>query len=145
MNHTIDRQTGRLPVRSSVLVLFFLALSACTTSPEVRDRAIQERAQARWDALLAGDFIAAYQYLSPGYRSTTSATDFEISFRTRRVQYISAEYKSHACEETACTVQMMVGYRVVRPVAGLPEWKSNSLIEERWINSDGKWWFLPEK
>jgi hypothetical protein len=135
----------RLLRQSSILALCLLALSACATSPAARDKLIAQRAQARWDALLARDYETAYSYLSPGYRSTTSVTDFEISVRARRVQYISAEYRSHGCEEAVCTVQMMVGYRVVRPVVGLPEWKSTSLVEERWINSDGGWWFLPEK
>jgi len=120
-------------------------LAACASSPATRDKVIQERAQARWDALLARDYATAYQYLSPGYRSTTSVTDFEIDVRARRVQYLSAEYKAHICEEAVCTVQMSVGYKVLRPVAGLPEWKSASLVEERWIMSDGQWWFLPEK
>lgn len=126
--------------------LCLLTLAACaTTSPAARDKLIEKRAQARWDALLANDYAAAYGFLSPGYRSTTSVTDFEIDVRSRRVRYQSAEYKGHSCEESTCTVQMMVGYRVVRPVQGLPEWKSSSLIEERWILSAGEWWLLPEK
>jgi len=128
-----------------VLMVSLLALSACATSPAARDKDIQERAEARWEALLARDYATSYAYLSPGYRSTTSVTDFEIGVRARRVQYISAEYKAHSCDETVCMVQMLVGYRVVRPVAGVPEWKSTSLLEERWIYTNGEWWFLPEK
>lgn len=119
-------------------------LAACAASPAARDELLQQRAQARWDALLAGDFAAAYEYFSPGYRSGKSVADFEIDIRSRRVQYVSAAYQQHACDETACTVKMLVGYRVVRPVAGVPEWNSTSLVEERWINSGGSWWFLPE-
>jgi len=142
-----DRSLARpgLLRRLSILALCLPLLAACAATPAARDKLIEERAQARWDALLARDYEAAYGYLSPGYRSTTSVTDFEISVRARRVQYISAEYRSHSCEEAVCTVQIMVGYRVVRPVVGVPEWKSTSLVEERWINSDGGWWFLPEK
>ena len=136
-----SRDAYRLVV---TLGLCLLVLAACATSPAARDKAIQERAQARWDALLAKDYATAYEYLSPGYRSATSATDFEIAFRSRRVQYLSAEYQGHDCEESACTVRMKLGYKIVRPVAGLPEWKSDSVVEERWINSAGKWWYLPD-
>ena len=126
--------------------LCLLTLVACaTTSPAARDKLIEQRAQARWDALLARDYATAYGYLSPGYRSATSVTDFEIEVRSRRVLYQSAEYREHSCEGASCTVRMMIGYKVVRPVAGLSEWKSSSLIEERWILTDGQWWFLPEK
>jgi hypothetical protein len=131
-------------LRAVTLGLCLLMLGACATSPAARDKAIQERAQARWDALLAKDYATAYEYLSPGYRSATSATDFEIAFRSRRLQYQSAEYQGHDCEESACTVRMKLGYKIVRPVAGLPEWKSDSVVQERWINSSGKWWYLPD-
>ena len=145
MPDTIRLKNIRLPVHIGTLALCLLLLSACATSPASRDKLIQERAEGRWNALLVSDYATAYSFLSPGYRSTTSVTDYEIAVRSRRVQYTSAEYKSHSCEEAVCTVRREVGYRVVRPVQGLPEWKSTSLVEERWINSDGGWWFLPEK
>jgi hypothetical protein len=139
------RATGVNVAISCLLVFCGLALSACATSQTARDEIIAQRAQARWDAMLAGDFEKAYAYFSPGYRTTTSVTDLEISFRARRVQYTSARYTAHSCEEAVCTVKMAVGYKVVRPVAGLQEWEGTSLIEERWVNSAGSWWYLPEE
>jgi hypothetical protein len=129
----------------AILATALLLATACaTTSTTARDREIEQRAQARWDALLAGDFDEAYSFASPGYRSANSAADFEISYRTRRMQYTSAEYQQHSCEEAVCTVSMLVGYRVVRPARGLDEWKSTSMVEERWIETQGQWWFVPE-
>ena len=131
--------------KNLVWVTCLSALVACAgTSTARRDQVIPERAQARWDALLAGEYEKAYAYASPGYRSTASATDFEISFRARRFQYTSAEYLSHGCEAAVCMVKINVGYSVVRPVPGLPEWNGSSVIEERWILTDGRWWFLPQ-
>jgi len=135
----------KLLVRAIVTGLCLLALAACaTSSTAARDKSLQQRAQARWDALLAKDYAKAYSYATPGYRSSASVTDFEMAMRLRRVQYVSAEYKEHHCEETVCNVQIEVGYKVVRPVSGLPEWSSTSQIEERWIKTDGNWWFVPE-
>lgn len=128
----------------AVLVLVATTLAGCATSQAARDRAIPERAQDRWNALLVGDFERAYSFLSPGYRSSRSVTDYEIDIRTRRVQYTSAEYRGHSCEAAVCIVQMMVGYRIAKPVQGVPEWSSNSIVTERWIELDGAWWFLPE-
>lgn len=130
-----------------VLIVSLLAMAGCAaTSPTAaRDALIQQRAQARWDAILARDYATAYSYATPGYRSATSATDFEIDLRSRRVQYTSADYKDHSCQEAACTVSMSVGYKVVRPVAGLSEWNGKSVVEEQWVFSKGEWWFLPEK
>lgn len=137
---SLRRRTRQL----AVLALVMATLAGCATSQTARDRALQERAQARWDALLAGDFDQAYAFLSPGYRSGISVTDFEIIFRTRKVQYTSAEYREHSCDEAVCTVKVFVGYKIHRPLTGMTEWTSTSLLEERWINSNGNWWYLPE-
>jgi hypothetical protein len=127
-------------------LLCLATLAACaTTANDNRDQLIPQRAQARWDALLGRDYAAAYAYATPGYRSSTSLTDFEIEVRSRRVSYTGAEYREHRCEDAACTVNISVEYTVVRPAAGIPEWQSTSMVQERWIYSEGEWWFLPEK
>jgi hypothetical protein len=142
---TVPPGAGGYGLRQAALMsLALLLLSACATSPAARDKLVQQRAEARWAALLARDYAKAYGYASPGYRSGASVVDFEIEFRSRRVQYTSAEYRGHSCAEAACTVEMRVGYRVVRPAPGVPEWESSSVIEERWINTGGNWWFVPE-
>jgi len=151
-NFGIRRESGRTIVLQRALrtvlplLLSLSALAACaTTATDSSDREIPQRAQARWDALLGQDYAAAYAYTTPGYRSSTTLTDFEIEARSRRVRYTGAEYHEHHCERAACTVKISVEYAVVRPVAGVPEWKSTSMVEERWVYSDGEWWFLPEK
>ena len=136
-------QCARSALAGAVLLVVAL-LTACATDPVARrDATIAERAQARWDALLAGDFATAYTYLAPGYRSAKSAADFEISIKTRRVRYDSAEYREHLCEDRVCTVKIWVAYTVPRPAQGVPEWKSRSMVEERWIEVGGEWWFSP--
>ena len=131
-------------LRRAVLASLGLALlTACAASPAARDKLIQQRAEARWAALLARDYAQAYAFSSPGYRSGASVVDFEIEIRSRRVQYTSAEYQGHSCEDAVCTVSMRVSYQVVRPAPGVPKWESSSVIEERWINTEGNWWFVP--
>lgn len=127
------------------MLLLLALITACAASAPTRDEIIAERAQARWDALLAGDFESAYAFLTPGVRSTMTATDMEIEFRLRRVQYLSAEYLDHGCADQVCTVKIRVGFRVAKPVVGMKEWESESTAEEQWILSGGQWWYLPEK
>ena len=131
--------------RSVIMVLYVLAaVSACAANPPA-DNVVAERAQARWDALLAGDYAAAYVYYSPGYRSSKSAVDLGMDIRTRKVKYRSAQYQDQSCEKDTCTVRVEVGYEVTKPVPGLNKWESKSIISEKWIKSDGEWWFLPQK
>jgi hypothetical protein len=95
-------------------VLIFSLLSACATSgSKSGEEKIENRAQARWDALLAGDIETAYGYLSPGYRSSVSLIDYGVDLRVRRVHWTSATYKEHSCENKICDVKFIVGYRIV--------------------------------
>ena len=133
-------------IATALVLLAVLLLTACaTTSTASPEDIIKERAQARWDALLEGDFATAYSYLSPGYRSAITVVDYEIGVRMQKVQYRLAEYQGHSCEKNVCTVRFKVGYRVVKPVPGLDNWESDSMVSEQWIKSNGEWWFLPQK
>ena len=127
------------------LMMASVFLTACATAPGSSGNFMAERAQDRWDALLGGDYAIAYSYYSPGYRSSVSVVDFEIEIRTRRVQWVSAEYMDHSCDESVCTVQFKLGYKVAQPVAGIPVWESFDTIDEKWVKTEDQWWYLPKK
>ena len=120
-------------------------LTACATAPESAGDVVIKRAQDRWDALLAGDYETAYGYYSPGYRSTTSMIDLAIKIRSQRVQWVSAEYKDHSCEESVCTVNFLVGFKIVKPVRGMKTWENSAMVDEQWVKTEGQWWYLPKK
>ena len=137
-------------VRSSRLALFtvlaaLLLLSGCAMTPASDDERVVKRAQDRWDAVIAGDLEAAYEFFSPGYRSTHSLIDFGVAERMRRVKRDSAEYVEHTCEETRCLVKFRVGFTVYQPVPGFPKYSSKSMVEDTWIKTNGEWWYLPKK
>jgi hypothetical protein len=137
MNKTIK------PASVFVLLLLML-LSACATTPSP-DEIVKERAEARWEALLSKDYATAYSYYSPGYRSTTSVTDYEIGIRLRRVRWTSAVYLKHDCEENTCSVSFRMGYRVGSPVPGVNTWDGYDKITDQWVKTGGEWWYLPEE
>jgi hypothetical protein len=144
--NTIANTGAVRPVATALVLLGVMLLSACAaTSTVAPEDVVKERAQARWDALLTGDFATAYSYYSPGFRSATTVVDFEIGIRMRKVQHRSAEYLDQNCEENVCTVRFTVGYRVVKPVPGVDAWENEGVVSEQWIKSDGEWWFLPQK
>ncbi len=149
--HNLKSARRRRLGTPGLLLAFMLTgvfLSACASkapAPESPENSIAERAQDRWDALLAGDFETAYAFYSPGYRSTTSVVDLAFELRSRRVFWTSAQYREHSCLENTCTVVFDVGYTINRPVPGLTKWDSSETMEEKWIKTDGQWWFLPKK
>ncbi|MEE4216673.1 MAG: hypothetical protein V2I48_03625 [Xanthomonadales bacterium] len=129
----------------TLLALSTFWLSACATTPASESDIVIERAQARWDALTAGDLETAYTYYSPGYRSAHSLIDFGVSMRMRRVRWTEATYLDHSCEESRCLVRFDLGFKVANPVPGLSVYESTSKVEDTWIKTNGQWWYLPEK
>ena len=136
----------RLPVFAMSL-LAVLSLAACATTPGATkdDKKVVERSEARWEALFAKEYQAAYEFYSPGFRSSMSPTDFEISMRLRRVKWVSAKYLDHECGEDTCSVRFRLGYQVHNAVPGVKTWNSFNNIEEQWVKTRGEWWFLPEE
>ena len=126
-------------------VLAALLLGGCALNPAAQEQKVVDRAQARWDAVIARDLETAYTYYSPGYRSATSVIDFAVELSTSRVAHTSAEYVSHECHEARCEVKFSVGFRVPAPVPGMTVFNSKQMIEDTWVRTDGNWWYLPKK
>jgi hypothetical protein len=143
--NTIKNNRAVRPVVTVLILLAVMLLSACATTTASREDVIKERAQARWDALLSRDYASAYALHSPGYRSAATVVDFEISMRTRRIRYTSAEYLEQNCVENTCTVRFRVGYQVNSPVPGVNVWNGFDVITDQWVKVDGEWWYLPDK
>lgn len=149
MAYSVSIQSSQRPARplrmrrfhSALCLLVAALLSACASTG--LGEPLAKRAQARWDALLAGDFDTAYSYYSPGYRSANTRGDLELNYRLRKVQFREARYLEQECSEDACTLKFDVKYRVGSPVPGLDEWISSTTLEEKWVKTDGQWWYLP--
>jgi len=136
-------QRHQRPIRYFITLLMVLALGACATNGTSKN-AIEDRAQARWDAILSNDLDTAYGYYSPGYRTATSRVDFEIAMRLRKIKWVSADVLESSCEADLCTITTLVGYEITKPLPGVPEWKSKQEVTERWVRTEGQWWYVPE-
>jgi hypothetical protein len=133
----------RVAAIAGAMVFALLAGCATVAPAPTADDIVAERAQARWDALLARDYATAYSYYSPGFRSRVSVVDLEIKIRLQRVRWTGAKYRDHTCTGDTCTVRVDVNYEVSAPVPGVSVWKSVQLIEEQWLRTGGEWWYVP--
>lgn len=96
---------------------------------------VRVRAQARWDALIAGKWEKAYEYATPGFRSSVDV----FGFRSRvasPVKLKSAEVVSVDCKDTTCEATMRIG--LVPLQKGYPETTTD--LTERWVQEGGEWW-----
>jgi hypothetical protein len=129
----------------TVILLTTLLLAGCAGAPSSPDQVVKERAEQRWEAIFARDYSKAYEFYSPGYRSQYSAVDLEIALRVQKVRWTSAKYIDHACNEDICKVRFNLSYRVAAPVPGVNVWNGWDTIEEQWVRTSGKWWYLPDQ
>jgi hypothetical protein len=127
----------------AVCLALLLALTACATT-DVREHPVAERAQARWDALVAGDQNGAYGYLSPAYRSSVSSLQYQRNLVLQKVHWTGARYIDSECSENSCKVRISLDFSLMGALPGVRRYDGTQEIEEKWVQSEGQWWYVPE-
>lgn len=145
-SHSEPGKSGfTVAARRALVLLPTLFLFACATTGGGSGGPVVKRAMERWDALLAHDYDTAYEFFSPGYRSSHSRSDFELNMRLRKVQFTNAEFVQQDCTENSCTLNFKVYYTIASPVPGIETWNGNTSIDQKWIMTEGQWWYFPEE
>ena len=121
-----------------------LSLASCATTMS-KENAVEERAKARWETLLAGDLDGAYGFLSPGFRSSVSSLQYQRSLLLMRIKWDDVRVIESECEETTCNVSISLDYTLHGALPGVSKFEGNQKIEESWLLVDGNWYFVPEK
>lgn len=131
------------PSRRAALLLAACAtalLTACASlQPATPEQAVQQRAQARWQALLAGDIAKSYTYMAPSYRAVV---DFErYSGRIGgAAKWLDAEVVRVHCEsEEKCTARLKITAQPLMP-ATTKRSPISTGVDETWLLEDGQWW-----
>ena len=108
---------------------------------------LEARAKQRWDLLVAGRFAEAYDFLSPGYRAVNPREEYAAGLMGRPVRWLSAEVKEKSCPEgeAYCDIHVDVQYEVQSTLPGVGSLKSVGPLQERWIEIDGSWYFVPKE
>lgn len=128
---------------------YFAALvSVCALSllvgcekPEAPEDQVSRKAKERWQALIEQDFTKAYGYLSPAYRGAVSTEAYKGQFGGL-VEWKKAGINSVDCTDQACDVVVRLDYRYVRAGA---EYEASRILDEKWIEVEGEWWYFQKK
>lgn len=127
----------------SLLLLGGLLGGCATSAPE--ENQLERRAAERWQALLSDDIEAAYEYLSPGYRSSVSYVQYIRALLSKQVGWTDARYIESDCAETSCKVKISLDYSVYGAVPGVRSFDGTQVIEESWVLADRTWYFVPRQ
>jgi hypothetical protein len=124
------------------LMCSLVLLSACAT-PLSKEKQIEKRVTDRWDTIFSGDLAGAYEFLSPGYRSSVSSSQYQRTLLMQNVKWTSAEYMQSECEESTCVVRVTIGYTIYGALRGVKSFDGTQILEESWVLAGGQWYFVP--
>ena len=128
-----------------------LALAACggggsVKAPPANDSVLEKRSVERWNLLIAHKAEKAYDYLSPGTRSTETREKYASDMNNRPVHWQSVTYVDRKCDDPdACTLQLQASFSVNMSARMGQDVQSATLVWERWIRVGGQWYYLPER
>jgi hypothetical protein len=123
-----------------------MGLLGCATAPQAPTpatapvdaaRVVEERAKARWSALIKGDLPAAYAMLSPASRGAVTLTNFLAQHAKGTLYWRKADQAKAECEAESCTVTVTLEYDLRDAVKGLKR-----DIKETWVRDEGQWWLV---
>ena len=133
-------------LRRFILLAIVLAVSGCAViQPKTDEERVFALAEQRQAALLERDFVAAYKYMSPGYRQLNTLEQFTSNY-TGVYAWESSDVLSAACEEDICKVHVEIEYDSARMFnTGRRPSVEKQIISrvniETWLKLDNRWWF----
>jgi len=108
--------------------------TAAASSPASRAQLVEQRATARWDALIKGDADRAWQYMSAPSRETMPLERYKALIKNRNFRSVAID--KVACDSDACTVQLRLTYDT-KPIKGII-----TPVEETWVFDNGQPWYV---
>lgn len=129
------------PVVALILSLMLAGCADFGASNADPGAALVERADARWQALIAGDFAKAYGYETPAYREAHTQRMFMSRFGGA-VAWTAAKTMEVKLDESgeAATVRVMISYQTMDAWGGVME--GHRPVDERWVRTGGEWWHI---
>lgn len=133
-------------VLAVVAIMAAALIGGCTseTRQAAPEQTVEERAQARWDYLVARNPGEAWEFLTPGYRERTSRDHYARLMSGRPVRWQSAEVLGADCEGDRCEVQARVTYNVPGARHGQDRLILDRTLQEVWVRIDGQWWHVAD-
>jgi hypothetical protein len=132
-------------LRTALPVFAAALLTACAATQTSPEEAVEARAADRLATVLAEDYAADYEFLSPGYRSGVTLAQHQRNMALRKVRWLDATVAGSECSGDVCKVRISIEYEVYGAVPGMSRFKSLGAATEDWIYTDGDWYLVPSE
>lgn len=135
----------RRPVATAAMLFLALGVAGCAGlgagKADDPSQVLTQRAQARWQALIEGDFAKAYGFETPAYRQATPLRLYTSRFGSQ-LRWDKAEVMEVLPDpdgETA-VVRVMIFYTAMDAVGGVIN--GERPVDESWVRTGGDWWHI---
>lgn len=110
-----------------------------------KEAEVSQRAVERWGAIIAGNFRSAFDFLSPGMRKIVPFEYYRSKAGGAVTDWVKARVESVDCQLDVCALAVRVTFVYRGGLDQMKDQTSSSLIQEKWLFSDGEWWLVPDK
>ena len=116
-----------------------LWLAGCAAlQPKTPEQVVEQRVEARWAALIKGDFDQAWTFTQPGFRAVVKQADYRKRFGAGG-QWRGVQVHQVDCEAERCTARVRLTSRIMMPPFNKQDIVGT--IDEVWVREEGQWWF----
>jgi hypothetical protein len=121
-------------------VLLLLVAPVVGAAEEIPERdGLRARAEARWQALIAGDFDKAYDFETPAYRKLYNVRQYRARYskglRWNQAKIVEIDPR----QPEVATVKVEIDYSF--PVSDQGMMDAKGLSTETWLWVDEQWWY----
>ena len=130
-----------MPTRTATALALAAALAGCASlQPQTPEQQAQARAEARWAALMKGDFERAWTYADEATRTQTPQGMYKDRFGSSGAWKDASVYKV-TCQPERCLVRIVLVTQNLVPnfASAIPTLKTS--FDEEWVREDGQWWY----
>jgi hypothetical protein len=105
----------------------------------IKEDRLKERVQARWDAVINGDFKDAYAFETPEFRKANDPADYAFRLGHASVRWHLASLKELRYDR-ADQADAVVTIEYSFAISGGELARTSGNFPERWVFLDGDWW-----
>jgi len=125
-----------------MLMITAVFMTACTDNEKNK---LDNRVKDYWDAKINKDFDVAYEFLTPGWRTTEDKRSYVNRMAGGKIEWVSVKTKSKECTQVdVCKVKVTLSYVYRFPGRG-GKIETDSDLTENWLMKDNTWYHLPKK
>lgn len=124
-------------------IAFVAVLSSCTDSEKNK---LDNRVLDYWNFKINKNFEAAYDFLSPGWKSNEDKEAYSRRMGNSRVEWKGVKLIDKECSETyLCSVSVEIKYEYMFGDTKGAKMIVPSTLKENWLMHENMWYYVPLK